>query len=76
MHRRTTGAPKNRAWALSAGLLIPAMIGMPANAQLLETARTNWGTNRVFSYAVTTTYGTNISIDASPNVIANAERRW
>lgn len=73
MHRRTTGAPKNRAWALSAGLLIPAMIGMPANAQLLETARTNWGTNRVFSYAVTTTYGTNISIDASPNVIANAE---
>ena len=34
---------------------------------------TQWGSNRVFSYAVQTTYGTNISIEASPNVITKAE---
>ena len=73
MHKNETTAPKKRAWALSAGLLVPTMIGMSANAQLLESARTNWGTNRVFSYSVTTTYGTNISIEASPNVITKAE---
>ena len=65
MHSNKTEAPKKRAWALSAGLLIPAMIGMSANAQMLESSKTNWGTNRVFSYAVTTTYGTNISVDAA-----------
>ena len=73
MHSNKTGAPKQRAWVLSAGFLVPAMIGMSANAQLLESAKTNWGTNRVFSYSVTTTYGTNISVDASPNVKTKAE---
>ena len=64
---------QNKTWLLSAGLLLSAWIGMPVNAQLLERSNTNWGTNRVFSYSVTTTYGTNISIEASPNVITKAE---
>lgn len=64
---------QNKTWLLSAGLVLSAWIGMPVNAQLLERSNTNWGTNRVFSYSVTTTYGTNISIDASPNVKAKAE---
>ena len=64
---------QNKKWVLSAGFLLPALIGMPVNAQLLERSNTNWGTNRVFSYSVQTTYGTNISIDASPNVKTKAE---
>ena len=47
--------------------------GITAHSQLLEKNNTNWGTSRVFSYAVTTTYGTSTSIDASPNVVAKAE---
>ena len=60
--------------SLSVGVILTALIGgMPAHAQLLERTSSNWGTNRVFSYAVTTTYGTNINVDASPNVITKAE---
>ena len=62
-----------RTWALSVGVLISSLSGISANAQLLESSRTQWGTNRVFSYSVQTTYGTNISIEASPNVITKAE---
>lgn len=59
---------------LSVGAILATFInGMPAQAQLLERTNSNWGTNRVFSYAITTTYGTNISVDASPNVITKAE---
>ena len=58
---------------LTAGIIFSALNGLPTEAQLLERSNTNWGTNRVFSYAITTTYGTNISVDASPNVIAKAE---
>ena len=60
--------------SLSVGIVLTALIGgMPSHAQLLERTSSNWGTNRIFSYAVTTTYGTNISVDASPNVITKAE---
>ena len=58
---------------LTAGIIFSALYGLPTEAQLLERSNTNWGTNRVFSYAITTTYGTNISVDASPNVITKAE---
>ena len=59
---------------LSVGAILATFInGMPAQAQLLERTNSNWGTNRVFSYAITTTYGTNINVDASPNVITKAE---
>ena len=59
---------------LSVGAILATFInGMPAQAQLLERTNSNWGTNRVFSYAITTTYGTNINEDASPNVITKAE---
>ena len=59
---------------LSVGAILATFInGMPAQAQLLERTNSNWGTNRVFSYAITTTYGTNITVDASPNVITKAE---
>ena len=56
-----------------AGIFFAALFVQPVEAQLLERSNTNWGTNRIFSYAITTTYGTNINIDASPNVITKAE---
>ena len=43
------------------------------NAQVLERSNTNWGSSRVFSYSVTTTYGVNTSVQASPNVKTKAE---
>ena len=58
---------------LAVGMIVTALVGLPAKAQVLERSNTNWGTNRIFSYAITTTYGTNISVDASPNVITKAE---
>ena len=58
---------------LTVGMIVTALVGQPAKAQVLERSNTNWGTNRIFSYAITTTYGTNISVDASPNVITKAE---
>ena len=58
---------------LTVGMMFTALVGLPAKAQLLERSNTNWGTNRIFSYAITTTYGTNIVVDASPNVITKAE---
>ena len=58
---------------LTVGMILTTTVGLPAKAQLLERSNTNWGTNRIFSYAITTTYGTNINVDASPNVITKAE---
>ena len=58
---------------LTVSMIFAALFGLPSKAQLLERSNTNWGTNRIFSYAITTTYGTNISVDASPNVITKAE---
>ena len=58
---------------LTVGMIITALAGLPTKAQVLERSNTNWGTNRIFSYAITTTYGTNINVDASPNVITKAE---
>ena len=58
---------------LTVGMIVTALVSLPAKAQVLERSNTNWGTNRIFSYAITTTYGTNISVDASPNVITKAE---
>ena len=63
---------KNRI-ILTVGMIFTAIFGIPVKAQLLERSNTNWGTNRIFSYAITTTYGTNIVVDASPNVITKAE---
>lgn len=64
---------KDAKLVLCLSILFNLGAGIAAHAQLLERSNTNWGTNRVFSYAVTTTYGTSTSIDASPNVIAKAE---
>ena len=58
---------------LTVSMIVAALSGLPSKAQLLERSNTNWGTNRIFSYAITTTYGTNINVDASPNVITKAE---
>lgn len=57
------------ALALGVGSLLPTA----TRAQVLESSKTNWGSNRVFSYAVTTTYGVNTSVQASPNVKTKAE---
>ena len=64
---------KKRSIALMAFVIFSTLFELPAKAQLLERSNTNWGTNRIFSYAITTTYGTNINVDASPNVITKAE---
>lgn len=64
---------RNSKIGISLSILLSLGWGGAAKAQLLERQNTNWGTNRVFSYAVTTTYGTHISVDASPNVITKAE---
>ena len=58
---------------LTVSMIVTALAGLPTKAQVLERSNTNWGTNRIFSYAITTTYGTNISVDASPNVTTKAE---
>ena len=57
------------ALVLGMGSLFPTA----ADAQVLERSNTNWGTSRVFSYSVTTTYGVNTSVQASPNVKTKAE---
>ena len=57
------------ALVLGMGSLFPTA----ADAQVLERSNTNWGTSRVFSYSVTTTYGVNTSIQATPNVKTKAE---
>ena len=65
--------PRNAKLGICLSILFNLGTGIAAHSQLLERSNTNWGTSRVFSYAVTTTYGTSTSIDASPNVIAKAE---
>ena len=57
------------ALVLGVGSLLPTA----TRAQVLESSKTNWGSSRVFSYAVTTTYGVNTSVQASPNVKTKAE---
>ena len=57
------------ALVLGAGSLLPTA----TSAQVLERSNTNWGSNRVFSYSITTTYGVNTSVQASPNVKTKAE---
>ncbi len=42
-------------------------------AQVLERNNTNFGTNRVFSYSVQSTYGVNTSANASPNLKVDTE---
>ena len=56
------------ALVLGMGSLFPTA----ADAQVLERSNTNWGTSRVFSYSVTTTYGVNTSIQATPIVKTKA----
>ena len=63
---------RNAKLGICLSILFNLGTGIAAHSQLLERSNTNWGTSRVFSYAVTTTYGTTTSIDASPNVIAEA----
>lgn len=48
-------------------------LNLPAKAQLLERNNTNFGTNRVFSYSVQSTYGVNTSANASPNLKVETE---
>jgi hypothetical protein len=43
------------------------------SAQLLERNNTNYGSNKVFSYSIQSTYGVNTSAVASPNVKVETE---
>ena len=54
---------------LAFAILIPSL----AQAQLLERTSTNSGTNRVFQYSVQSTYGTQTSADATPNLRVETE---
>jgi len=42
-------------------------------AQVLERNNTNFGTNRSLSYSIQSTYGVNVSSNASPNLIVDTE---
>lgn len=46
---------------------------MASQAQVLEETITNSGTNRVFQYAIQSTYGTQTSADATSNLLVEAE---
>ena len=45
----------------------------PVKAQVLERNNTNFGSNRVFSYSVQSTYGVTTSANASPNLRVDTE---
>ena len=55
-------------------VLAIAILGASSSqAQILERTTTNSGTNRVFTYAIQSTYGTQTAADASPNLRVDAE---
>ena len=56
-------------FVLAFAILSPSL----AQAQLLERTSTNSGTNRVFQYSVQSTYGTQTSADATPNLRVETE---
>jgi hypothetical protein len=54
--------------------LVFSLLGtMASQAQVLEETITNSGTNRVFQYAIQSTYGTQTSADAPSNLLVEAE---
>jgi hypothetical protein len=54
--------------------LVFSLLGTIASqAQVLEETITNSGTNRVFQYAIQSTYGTQTSADATSNLLVEAE---
>ena len=55
-------------------VLAVSVLGAAASqAQILERTSTNSGTNRVFQYAIQSTYGTQTSADATPNLRVETE---
>ena len=55
-------------------VLAAAILGASASqAQILERTTTNSGTNRIFQYSIQSTYGTQTSADATPNLRVEAE---
>jgi len=60
---------------VSTPLLVVSLLAMqpPGKTQLLERNNTNFGTNRIFSYSVQSTYGVNTSANASPNLKVETE---
>ena len=56
-------------FVLAVAILSPAA----SQAQILERTSTNSGTNRVFQYSIQSTYGTQTSADATPNLRVEAE---
>ena len=55
-------------------VLAAAILGVSASqAQILERTTTNSGTNRIFQYSIQSTYGTQTSADATPNLRVEAE---
>ena len=56
---------------LSSAAVILGVAGV--SAQVLERNNTNFGSNKVFSYSIQSTYGVNTSANASPNVRVDTE---
>ena len=56
-------------FVLAVAILSPAA----SQAQILERTSTNSGTNRVFQYSIQSTYGTQTSADATPNLRVETE---
>lgn len=51
---------------------MPSIVA-PIKAQVLERNNTNFGSNKVFSYSVQSTYGVTTSANASPNLRVDTE---
>jgi len=73
MNNSTKHLPKTTRRLLETFAVFGAFVSFSANAQVLERNNTNYGTNRVFSYSVQSTYGVNTSANASPNLKVETE---
>ena len=53
--------------------LLSILLTFPVSSQVIERNNTNSGTSRVFTYSIQSTYGTQTSANASPNLKVETE---
>jgi hypothetical protein len=68
-----SSSPWQRHFVKALGTLYIFFFATNSQAQVLERNNTNYGTNRVFSYSVQSSYGVNTSANASPNLKVETE---
>lgn len=64
---------KSRYLAIALVAVAISMFQLRSSAQVLERNNTNYGTNKVFSYSVQSTYGVSTTANASPNLKVETE---